>query len=308
MPKSYEVCGDEAWVHGNLPLNRYWCFFGGLFGETPAIDALETDLRASASSNQFLSEFKWSSISPASLAAYIGLVDVLFEHIRTRGIKFRQVFLDRALVHYPSPGDPVLTDLDIQFRICYQFIKHSFGLQYLPQAVGGNHKITIRMDTHSSQKHKKRLKGEIESIPQKIGRNDLDIEIAHICSTKLLRIQACDIVLGAAGSYGNKAHKQRHNGKKRMTDSQKVRFKLAKHIYNQLRDIDSESRGSKAFNWFESTGHDGNKANRYFHKVRIWKFMPRKFQIDKGWRNSSLTKQGLYVKQELDPQIKLASG
>jgi hypothetical protein len=37
--------------------------------------------------------------------------------------------------------------------------------------------------------------------------------------------------------------------------------------------------------------------------VRIWKFKPKRFQIDKGWHNSSLTKDGLYISQDLDQQM-----
>src|SRR5689334_3929567 len=134
MPTTYEICGDEAWVHCNPPLNRYWCFFGGLFGEISAMDALETDLRKCARAHSFLSEFKWTAIASSSLVAFKALVDVVFEHLRTKEIRYRQVFLDRALVHVPSFDDPELSDLDIQFRICYQFLKHSFGLKYLPKA------------------------------------------------------------------------------------------------------------------------------------------------------------------------------
>jgi hypothetical protein len=36
-------------------------------------------------------------------------------------------------------------------------LRHSFGFQHLPLAEGGFDKILIRLDTHSSQRHKRQL-------------------------------------------------------------------------------------------------------------------------------------------------------
>jgi hypothetical protein len=45
MALQYEICGDEAWTHVNKPLNRYWCFWGGLLAQANEMDHLETELR-----------------------------------------------------------------------------------------------------------------------------------------------------------------------------------------------------------------------------------------------------------------------
>lgn len=42
----HEIYADEAWTHGGLPPNRYWCFFGGIMGLAPDLDRLDTELRA----------------------------------------------------------------------------------------------------------------------------------------------------------------------------------------------------------------------------------------------------------------------
>ncbi|CAA7613454.1 hypothetical protein MCP1_120001 [Candidatus Terasakiella magnetica] len=38
MPKTYEIYADEAWTHCNPPLNRYWCFFGGIMGRSEDLE------------------------------------------------------------------------------------------------------------------------------------------------------------------------------------------------------------------------------------------------------------------------------
>jgi hypothetical protein len=304
MPLIYEISGDEAWTHTSQPLNRYWCFFGGLFALENDADRLETELRNCASKHNYRNEIKWGKLSIQNSGLYKELVDILLSNIENHDFKFRQVFLDRAFVHVSSPTDPPLSDLDIQFRICYQFLKHSFGLSFMPKAVAGFDTILIRMDTHSSQKHKEKLKQFTEQLPKLLNRTDLDIRLAHVCSHHLMRIGVCDILMGAAGSYGNRMHDRRDEGVRGMTPKQKCRLDLAKYIYDGLRRLNNTTRGKNAFNWFESTGHDGNIENRFNHKIRIWKFHPLKYKLDRGWQNRNLDNQGRYQGPDIvEPEL-----
>jgi len=299
MPLIYEICGDEAWTHTSAPLNRYWCFFGGVLGLEPQMDRLETALRLHLTRNGCRQEVKWSNLSPRNLNLYKGVVEILIDHIRHHDLKYRQVFLDRTFVHVPSPEEPILSDLDIQFRICHQFLKHAFGLAHLLRAIGGFDRVFIRLDTHSSQRHKDKLCELAERLPALLKRTDFEVKVAFVCSHHLVRLCACDVLLGAAGSYGNKMHERRIAGSVKMTEKQKCRLELAKFIYERLRGVNSESRASKSFNWFESTGLDGDTRNRFLHKIRIWKFRPRNFVIDKGWQNDHLDKNGNYQGPEI---------
>ena len=88
-----------------------------------------------------------------------------------------------------------------------------------------------------------------------------------------------------------------------MTPKQKAREDLSKHIYDRLRAIDASDRGSLVFHWFESTGKDGDRTNLLNHKVRIWKFKPKMYQVDSGWQNDNLDKHGQYVGRQLDTKI-----
>ncbi|MFZ0828441.1 MAG: hypothetical protein WAO02_13560 [Verrucomicrobiia bacterium] len=294
MPRVYEICGDEAWTHTNKPLNRYWCFFGGLLASQSDSDELEGVLRKCIERHGHGQEVKWKNLDTVNLGIYKELVDILADYLQNREVRYRQVFLDRTYVHVPDLHNPPLSDLDIQFRICYQFLKHSFGLSYLPAAEGGFDKILIRLDTHSSQKHKRELRDFVENLPSLIGRTDLAIELVHVCSHHMLRLGVCDIMLGAAGSYGNRIHDRREFKQRGMTFRQKFRLEMAKYVSHRLRDLNNSTRGKAAFSWFESTSQDGNPQNNYFHKLRIWKFHPLNYKIDRGWQNSHLDNQGRY--------------
>jgi hypothetical protein len=291
----YEICADEAWTHQNPPLKRYHCFIGGLLGLKEDIDRLESVLYDAITFHKYPLEVKWANVSPEWLQFYKELVDVFFVQLTNFDLRYRQVFLDRTYIHLPSSGNAIQTDLDREFLIYYFFLKEAFGLKYLPVATETFDRIVMRLDTHSSKDHRKKLKELVEKLPVYLHRTDLTIDLGHVCSKTLRRIQICDVLLGAAGSYGNRAHDMRKAGQKRMTPYQKCRCELAKYISAKLRNLNNLTRGRNAFNWHESTGMDGNPRNKYIHKMRIWKFIPKHCQIDKGWQNDHLDKQGGYI-------------
>ena len=299
MGRTYELCADEAWTHNNPPLNRYHCFIGGLFGERPDIDRLETNLFEIIQAHRYPLEVKWSNVSPEWLTLYKELTDTFFAHLTNSDIRYRQVFRDRSYIHVPETEAQELSSLDMEFRVYYYFLKEAFGLQYLPLAENHFDKIVMRLDTHSSKEHRKKLKELVERLPVLLGRTDLEIDLGHVCSSTLRRIQVCDVMLGAAGSYGNRQHQKRKAGQKGMSPYQKCRYELARHISTKFRILNNLTRGKGAFNWHESTGQDGNLKNRFLHKVRIWKFIPKNYQIDKGWQNDHLDPQGNYIAPDI---------
>jgi hypothetical protein len=303
VPRIYELCADEAWTHGSVPRLRYWCFFGGIFGAEADLWRLEVALQKIIHEKRHRIEIKWSNVSPVTVPIYELLIDEFFEHLRTREIRYRQIFLDRKYVYVPEKSGNRLSDLDVQYRVYYQFLKHHFGLQYLPRAEGTFDTVFFRLDRHSSQQHTEELKAFAEKLPSFLGRTDLDFQVSFVDSKKHLRLQICDVLMGAAGSYGNKMHLQRQPGQRGKTEKQKCREAIAKRIYEQLKSIDAAQRGTKAFNWFESTGMDSSPESKLNHKIRIWKFVPSRYQIDKGWENDHLDKFGRYIGPDLGPII-----
>lgn len=291
----YQIFADEAWTHGTPPPNRYHCFFGGILGLESDVDRLQTDLLKIKSKHGINQEVKWSNVSSKNVDYYHELIDCLKHHILHSNIKYRQMFRDRAYHPVVSSEQPEKTELDIQFLMYYQYLKHSFGCQYIPYDPIGT-TIIVRLDGHSSERHKTELKNYLEKLPDIWKRPDIIVRVTYVNSKNSMRLQVCDLLMGAAGYYGNKFHLRRTNNKRGMTEKQKLKRDMSSYIYNTIREIDNITRGSKAFNWFESTGFSGEKSNQFEHSLRIWKFIPEKHIINKGWQNDNLDKQGRFVK------------
>jgi hypothetical protein len=292
----YEIWADESWTHGGAKPNRYWCFFGGVMGPQPDIERLDTELAKIFAMYKLQGEVGWAGLRAKNLPAYRALVDCFVDLLRRTDLHFRQIFLDRCLVRLNPMGVVApIADLDVQYLIYYQFLKHAFGLRYLPIAPNGErHRILIRLDDHSSQQHKDKLEEFVVKLASTLSRRDLDFSVKFLSSEHARRLQICDLMIGAAGSHGNKMHLRRDPDQRGMKPRQKVRHEMATYIYNKLRDLDKAERGTGAFNWFETTGRDGSYDTMLTHKLRIWKFKPARYHIDKGWQNDHLDKQGCY--------------
>ncbi len=297
---AYEIVADEAWTHQSEPLNRRWCFFGGLLGRQHEIDALRANLAAKAAELSLRGEIKWSKISPRSGRAYENIVAAFFDEFERLGsLRLRQIFLDRSYVPKPGVYDENASGLDIQYKLYYQFLKHSFGLEHLP---AGPTNIIVRLDEHSSQQHQADLKAFVEQLPAFLKRRDLKVSVAFVQSSSFIDLQLCDVITGAAGWLGNKQQEIRQvmpDGtlKRGMTDKQKAKLKVAKLIQSRLEKIDAADRGSRAFDWWGSTALSSNPGNRLAHKFRTWCFHPKEgdYLIDKGWENDNLGPNRTYI-------------
>lgn len=303
----YEIYADEAWTHGGNPPNRYFCFYGGIFGLTSDLDRLDTDLRKILAAHRATGEVKWSNLSSKSEPLFRELVDCLCLHLDRGAVKYRQMFCDRACVRECPPGEAPASDLDVQFKLCYQFLKHAFGIKHLNADDALGNEVLVRLDTHSSQRHKDQLIAFAEKLPSSLGRPDLKIKVTFVNSKHVPRIQICDLLMGAAGSHGNKMERRRIAGRRGMSEKQRLRHEFAKFIYAKLKAVSCRERGTNGFNWFESTGKDGDWSNRLNHKIRIWKFLPTQYRIDQGWQNDHLDSQGMFVASALAPVVRSAS-
>ncbi|HCK0217268.1 TPA: DUF3800 domain-containing protein [Klebsiella oxytoca] len=271
----YVIYADEAWTQSQ-PLYRYHCFFGGMLSSTEEFNLFEAEVVQLKKDHNYKKEIKWSNISRQHIEFYENLLVLIERFICTsENTKYRQMFMDRS---YRYIGESA-SELDSQFKIYYQFLKHCFGFGYINE----RKTFTFKLDTHSSHAHKLKLKTFIEGLEIQ----NVDIRVEFINSKKSVPLQVCDLLMGAAGYYGNKADWDLLPGKRRRTPNQIMKSGFGKKIYDMLRRIDSQFRGSKAFNWFESTGVDGDISNRYHHKMRIWKFIPTNSLSDASWQDDA---------------------
>ena len=279
--KKYIIYADEAWTH-DFP-KRYHNFFGGFLAEDKIFTGLDSDIKAILKKHDFRWEIKWSKISLRNKILYEELVDLIFSKLEKEDLKYRQMFRDKR-DHYIGEESAI----EGQFKLFYQFIKYSFGLDYLEL----NSNVEIVIDEHSNISSKEKLKTFCESLPKLLKRPDLKISIKFMNSRSSRCLQCCDLLMGAAGYHGNKMYNDRVEGQRRISKLQSVRKNICKKIYNYFRYIDGISRNTLVFHWFESTSMQGNLKNRLDYKIAIWKFVPNHSIKDERWENDFLSKDG----------------
>lgn len=292
----YELYADEAWTHQSSPLHRYHTFFGGAFAYEKQIARLESSLLQIQKHANDRREIKWQNVDPVTLDYYKAIIDSFKDHVLYHGLKYRQMFNDR-FHHYQGNE----SEVDSQFKLYYQFLKHHIPWSDIAQKNQDNLiQVNVRLDNYSSQQHKKNLKELGENIPNHFNLHNLTVNISFVNSKNFIILQTCDLIMGAAGYYGNRMHCDRHNDRRGMSPKQKARFELSKHIYNTLRVIDHSCRNTKVFHWFENTSwHQKNKLDL---QVAIWKFRPTNHTENPIWnnrnfpKNRSLSEENMLIK------------
>ncbi len=194
MAQIFEVYADEAWTHSaaaSCEENRYWRFFGGVFGSHGAMDHLEKKLRQVSQTHGLKKEVGWKNIFSGNIDCYKLLVECFFDHLHSTDIKYRQIFLDRKYIHVPYDGASSAA-VEVQFKLYYQFLKHSFGLSHIPHQGA---EVRFILDNHSHQQHMDKLRSFVESLPFNLGRPDLTFSLSYKQSSKVARIQISGVAV-----------------------------------------------------------------------------------------------------------------
>ncbi len=240
---------------------------------------MEQKVRTIKETFNYKKEIKWANISNKDIDFYNELLLCIEEFIdRNTETKYRQLFMDRA---YKYTGTEC-SELETQFKIYYQFLKHCFGFEHVSTPTF----VVLKLDTHSSHLHKQRL----TSYLQELNFTNVTIKVEFINSRNSIALQMCDLLMGAAGYYGNKIDWDLLPNKRMRTKNQKMKADFGKNVYNLLRRINAQYRGSESFRWFETTGIDNSQSNRHNHKLRIWKFIPNEHVYDDTWEDSAFPK------------------
>ena len=201
---------------------------------------------------------------------------------------YRQFFTDRALIHKASYDENRgMYGINTQFKLYYQFLKHQFPLQKLPQ----NTSIKFFLDNHTAQKSKEKLTHFL--IKNWEPRHHVRIE--YVQSRKKNHIQLIDLIIGMSGFRGNKIFFKTHGSIKK----KKIKQKFSKDVYDKMRKVDNYWRGSQVFNLFNSTSQFAYKDNPLLQKLSVWKFEPQEYYRDKGWENDHLSSKGEYQGEDI---------
>jgi len=215
------------------------------------------------------------------------LISQFFKEIRSGKVKVRIMFSHN--IHVPVNLTPDKRD-KAYFLLYYQFIKHAFGLQFMPDYEYGCN-LRIFFDKFP-ETHKKiiEFKNFIYRLQNQDNFNFIDSQrginilkpkfvlklenITEVNSKKHVLMQCLDIVLGAMAFRLNNLHLEKIPGTKNRGKRTVAKEELYKHIRNEICKI------RPRFNIGNTTGKDENWENLWNHPYRHWLFKPRDFEID----------------------------
>lgn len=178
-------------------------------------------------------EIKWTKVTANYLEKYIEIVDLFFQFIKEGKIKVRIMF--RGINDLPSTPIQYGSD-DKYFKLYYQFIKHAFGLRYIP--TDDDVFLRIYLDQLPDKREKwNKFKEFLQQLPKIKEFQDSSVklhiregDIAEVRSHDHVLLQCTDIVLGAMYFRLNALHLEKADGETRRGKRTIAKEKLYRHI------------------------------------------------------------------------------
>ena len=265
MIKNLTIYCDESIEKGKL----YSDFYGGVLLETKYVERISKELNEAKKRLNLFKEIKWTKTSDPYLSKYMSMMDLFFEYMDRREIRMRVMFRrteDVLIVNRDK------NDEDRYFKLYYQFIKHAFGLRYLPTSDKTILKIfldELPESRHKTEIFKNYLIGmknlpEFDHLNLTISRRD----VVDINSKHHVILQCLDIVLGSMAFRLNKFNQIVPEGKSKRGKKTIAKEKLYKHIRSHIVQLYPNS------NIGDTTGKKGDISNYFSHPYRHWRFIP----------------------------------
>ncbi len=265
MQKQYLIYSDESYIRGKFFSN----FYGGALVEYSKLQYISDILNKRKKELNLGGEIKWSKMSENYLNKYIEMINLFFTFIKNNDIKIRIMFRQNAYVFNQLEKEKYDNEYQLLY---YQFIKHSFGLDYCVESKKDIINLKLYFDQLPDTKEKneefKRHVLNLNNIFDKhIHINQEDI--VEINSKDHVILQCMDIILGAINFKLNnlnltKIPETNKRGKRTI-----AKEKLYKVILHNIREIYPN------FNIGITTGTRGNIKNRWLDPYRHWKFITK---------------------------------
>lgn len=270
MAQEYIIYADESVKKGGHFSN----FYGGALISSKDLRHIVGTLEQAKVIDNFNGEIKWQKVTENYLQKYIRLMDVFFDLIEANLIKVRIMFTQKR--HIPQGLTPE-QKANTYHLLYYQFIKHSFGLEYMDDVGGCMVRIYLdRMpDTKEANAQFKSFLASLQNAPQ-FQRAGITIkldQIAEVDSDNHVILQYLDVVLGAIQFRLNRLHLEKDPLTGKRGRRTRAKEKLYKHILMRIQRI------YPRFNIGISTGQQGGKADRWHHPYRHWLFIARNSTI-----------------------------
>lgn len=245
----------------------YSNFYGGALLQSGDYELIKDVLENKRDHELQTSELKWQKINHFNYKSYIEAIDTFMDFVQAGKIKVRIMFTDNR---YTKP-DLSEEQVDNEYLLLYyQFLKHCFGLRFLPPNQENHLELfldNIPENSERKAKFKKYLYG-IQLLPQFIDANIKlnERNINEVDSKKHIIMQYLDVVLGAMAYRLNKLSDKRNPETGKRGKRTLAKNKVYKHINLRIRDIYPN------FNIGITTGTKEDFENLWFMPYRHWKF------------------------------------
>ncbi len=262
---TYYIWCDESEKHGTYYSN----FYGGILIRSSDYLNVIDQMSDKVTNLGLEDEIKWQKVNEHHYEPYKELVDLIFELLAKDLIKIRIFFRHNKNV----PVIPEATSKhDEYLKLYYQFIKHSFGLQFSnnSEKMINIHLFLddIPMDGNEKEKFKQFIVGLTNEQDFRNAHIVIKREnIAEVESKKHLPLQLMDLILGSMDFRLNNKHKVKPAGQRVRGKRTIVKEKLYKYINKKIREL------RPGFNVGVSTSYT-DIVQRWTDPYRHWSFVP----------------------------------
>lgn len=260
---AYIIYCDESADKGK----KFADFFGGCIIDSKYLFEVESALNAKKEELQLNGEIKWTKTTANYLEKYKEIMNLFFSFVEQGKVKVRIMF--RSVDDVPSvPVD----NNEKYFKLYYQFIKHAFGLQYIPADLLPTNiiiNLDILPDKHGMREEFKKYLREIphtKGFPAAMTIRERGV--IEVDSHDHVLLQCTDIILGAMNFRLNELHKEKPAGQRTRAKRTIAKEALYKHINKLIRKIHPH------FNIGISTGARGSDNPHWESPYEHWKFIP----------------------------------
>lgn len=264
MVREYVIYCDESESKGRHFSN----FYGGALIRSTHIDRIRTEIGKKKHDLNLFGEVKWSKLTVNYFAKYLELIDFFFDFVERDEIKLRIMFTQNTV----RPRNLTKDHIRNQYAILYYyFIRHAFGLIYSPLYEQG---VDIRIYPDQLPLSPEQVEIFKSYLVRLANRSEFRIKRLRVSRENIVEVvshdhdilQCLDIVLGAMNFYLNDKHLDKPAGQIRRSPKTRAKHKLYKHINRRIRAIYPN------FNVGITTGHQGDRSNRWKHQYRHWNF------------------------------------
>jgi hypothetical protein len=270
--KEYLIFCDESDQRGRYYSN----FYGGVIVGASRYQQVTQLLNAKKAELHLFGEVKWEKVTARYLPKYLELIQAFFEQVIQGHIRVRIMFRQNAQVPQALNQD----QLDMgYFLLYYQFIKHAFGLEYLPSVPAGTG-LRLYFDQFPDTSPKiGRFKAYLLNLMNLPEFTQVNIRlsaenIAEVRSHDHVLLQCLDIVLGSMSFRLNDKHKEKIPGSRRRGKRTVAKETLYETILREICKIHPH------FNIGVSTSTKGDLTRRLLDPYMHWSFVPRSSQFD----------------------------